>query len=244
MYDAVTALQWVRDNIGFFGGDNTKVTIWGQSSGGMTAGLLMLSPLTSGLFSSVMMSSSPLSIAAPNCSWTEAATLRWAQQTRCAFNNSTGDWTTACLQSLTPSEIYNAVASAGQTILLGPPDWNSNFSPCVDGILIDQPPLALRLQGRYNSVPVLAGWNSDEGLFFTRNARDDIGTYTDDTFNQFINRRGRVHRSVQRRSGINAMIRYVDVAQRNSLRPVPADSLRQAASLMQLTYVSDKYIAR
>ncbi len=184
MYDALTALQWVRDNIGFFGGNNQNVTIWGQSSGGLTAGLLMLSPLTAGLFSSVMMSSAPLPFAATSCNVTEVSTLRWAQLTRCA----NGNWTSNCLQSLSSEEIYNATKLAGATVLLGPPDWSSNFSPCVDGILISQPPLALMLQGKYKSVPVLAGYTSDEAAYFTGSNRAVIGNYTNETLIAFMTR--------------------------------------------------------
>jgi hypothetical protein len=184
IYDAVTALQWVRNNIGFFGGDNTRVTIWGQGSGGMSAGLLMLSPLTDGLISSVIMDSAPLVMAAQPCSYTEAATLRWASQTRCA----SGDWNTDCLQSLTPKEVYTAVRSSGQTTLLGASDWTNNFSPCVDGTLISAPPLALMLQGKYKKVPVLAGFASNEAFIFTDKWKKNISSYTDEFFERFISK--------------------------------------------------------
>jgi carboxylesterase type B len=150
----------------------------------MTAGLLMLSPLTVGLISSVIMVSAPLPLAAQNCNYTKAATLRWALRTKCANDQ----WNTACLQSLTPNEVYNAVKSTGQTTLLGAPDWTSNFSPCVDNVLISAPPLALILQGKYNKLPVLAGFTSNESAIFTRNWVNDISKYTDDNFDQFISR--------------------------------------------------------
>jgi carboxylesterase type B len=150
----------------------------------MTAGLLMLSPLTEGLISSVIMDSAPLVMAAQPCSYTEATTLRWASQTRCA----SGDWNTACLQSLTPREVYTAVRSTGQTTLLGAPDWTNNFSPCVDNILISAPPLALMLQGKYKKVPVLAGFTSNEAFIFTGKWEQNITVYTDEFFEQFISK--------------------------------------------------------
>lgn len=188
MYDAITALDWVAKNIGYFGGDSSKVTVWGQSSGGMTAGLLMLSPLTKGLMSSVIMNSAPLPIAAWPCSNSEAATLRWAQQTRCAFMNGTGNWTSACFRSLTFREIYEATRHTGQTILLGPPNWAPNFSPCVDGQLISQPPLAIMLQGNYKKIPVIAGFTADEAYLFTMKHKNNISRYTAEYFNQTIGR--------------------------------------------------------
>ncbi len=188
MYDALTALQWVAKNIGFFGGDSSKVTVWGQSSGGLTAGLLMLSSLSNGLMSSVIMNSAPLPMAAWSCSSTEAATLRWAQQTRCAFMNATGNWTSACFLSLTAQEIYEAANRTGQTVLLGPPNWAPNFSPCVDGKLISQPPLAIMAQGKYKKVPVVAGFTADEALLFTMKHNMVINGYSAEYFNETVKR--------------------------------------------------------
>jgi carboxylesterase type B len=170
-------------NIGYFGGDSRKVTVWGQSSGGLTAGLLMLSPLSNGLMSSVIMSSSPLPMAAWNCNQTEAVTVRWMQQTKCA-----SDWNSACLNNLTLSEVFDAVKSSGQSVLLGPPDWISNFSPCVDGTLIDLPPLAKILQGNFTRIPVLAGFTSNEANLFTQSSEKLISSYTNDDFFRYINK--------------------------------------------------------
>jgi len=50
MLDLIAALQWVRKNIGAFGGDPGKVTIAGQSSGACNVHYLMASPLAKGLF--------------------------------------------------------------------------------------------------------------------------------------------------------------------------------------------------
>ena len=182
VYDAITCLQWVQKNIGYFGGDAKRITIWGQSSGGMTAGLLMLSPLTAGLFTSVITDSAPLPLAASSCTVSETATLRWIQKTKC-INESPASQL-PCLQSLTLQELWTATNSSGQTVLLGPPAWTIQFSPCVDGILISQPPLALLLQGKYNSVPVLTGFNSDEAVMFTDGKTSAI---TPDFFNDYVN---------------------------------------------------------
>ncbi|MEV7040535.1 carboxylesterase family protein [Amycolatopsis sp. NPDC051061] len=47
--DQVAALEWVRDNIGAFGGDPDRVTLAGQSNGGRTVGTLLAVPATRGL---------------------------------------------------------------------------------------------------------------------------------------------------------------------------------------------------
>ena len=57
LYDQMTALSWVRDNIAAFGGDPENITIMGQSAGAMSVQLLCKSPLTRGMFQKAIMSS-------------------------------------------------------------------------------------------------------------------------------------------------------------------------------------------
>ena len=57
LYDQITAIKWVKDNISFFGGDAEKITIMGQSAGAMSVQHLCQSELTKGLFRSAVMSS-------------------------------------------------------------------------------------------------------------------------------------------------------------------------------------------
>ena len=60
LLDIIEALHWVQMNIKSFGGDPTKVTIYGQSSGGTLVLALMASPFANGLFvGAVSMSGSP-----------------------------------------------------------------------------------------------------------------------------------------------------------------------------------------
>lgn len=55
--DQITALRWVREHIGRFGGDAGRVTIFGQSSGGVSVCLLNTSPRAKGLFERAIVSS-------------------------------------------------------------------------------------------------------------------------------------------------------------------------------------------
>ena len=50
LLDQICALEWVRDNIRYFGGDHNNLTIFGQSSGGRAVVSLLAMPSAKGLF--------------------------------------------------------------------------------------------------------------------------------------------------------------------------------------------------
>ncbi|CAB3376450.1 Hypothetical predicted protein [Cloeon dipterum] len=60
MKDQVLALKWVQENIEFFNGDKSKVTLWGYSAGGAAVEAHLFSPMSSGLFSGAIYQSGTL----------------------------------------------------------------------------------------------------------------------------------------------------------------------------------------
>ncbi|CAG2113750.1 unnamed protein product [Medioppia subpectinata] len=61
MYDQMLAIQWVAQHIRNFGGDPNRVTLVGQSTGALSVGFHILSPISNKLFSrAVLISGSPL----------------------------------------------------------------------------------------------------------------------------------------------------------------------------------------
>ncbi|MBR0451139.1 MAG: carboxylesterase/lipase family protein [Oscillospiraceae bacterium] len=63
--DMVAALEWVRDNINWFGGDPDNVTIWGESGGGGKVARLMGMPAAKGLFHKAIIQSSGFRVSSP-----------------------------------------------------------------------------------------------------------------------------------------------------------------------------------
>jgi para-nitrobenzyl esterase len=57
LFDQITAIKWVRDNIAAFGGDPDDITIAGESAGAMSVDLLISSPMTHGMFTKAIMMS-------------------------------------------------------------------------------------------------------------------------------------------------------------------------------------------
>jgi para-nitrobenzyl esterase len=75
LLDQVKALEWVKENIENFGGDPDKVTVFGESAGGLSVLALMASPLSEGLFQSAISESAADMANAPNITMSEAGVL-------------------------------------------------------------------------------------------------------------------------------------------------------------------------
>jgi para-nitrobenzyl esterase len=77
--DLICALRWVRDNIAAFGGDPSRVMVFGQSGGGAKIATLMATPAAAGLFhSAATMSGQQVTASGPGNAWrrTEAFMAR------------------------------------------------------------------------------------------------------------------------------------------------------------------------
>ncbi len=158
LLDVIAGLKWVRANIARFGGDPSRVTIFGESAGGIAVSMLAASPPAKGLFQRAI-SESGGSMAPPKFAdeiGENVRTLAWAEAAGQRFLGKLGAADIAAARALPAEAIQKALG----------PGLQGGFWPVLDGYLLPGDEYQLYREGRFNDTPVLIGTNADEGRIF------------------------------------------------------------------------------
>ncbi len=151
LFDQLTAIQWVKNNIAAFGGNPDNITIMGQSAGAMSVQQHSLSPLTKGLFQHAVMSSgggvSKILSSAP-------------AEKNYAFWQKTMEYadceTLEQFRAISPEKLFEAWNRTKKEL------HNPGCFPCIDGRLVVGSGAELLAAGKQHKIPYMAGITSED----------------------------------------------------------------------------------
>ena len=137
--DHIAALKWVQKNIAQFGGDPSRVTIFGESAGSWSVNTVQATPLAKGLFHRAIGES--------GAQFASATRLADAEKSGTAFATAAGADSVKALRAV-PAEKLNTMAA--------------RVGINVDGYVLPDTVRAIFAQKKQNDVPVLVGSNANE----------------------------------------------------------------------------------
>lgn len=143
--DQLAGIVWVKHNIAQFGGDPSKITIWGESGGSRSVNFLAASPLLRGLVRGA--------IAESHTTFGRMLTLGEAEENGVKFAQSIGKSSLAELRAASADELLEASIKTPQGL----------NGAIVDGWFLPQDLYTTYSQGKQNDIALITGATNDEG---------------------------------------------------------------------------------
>uniref|UniRef100_A0A8C9R643 Neuroligin 2 n=1 Tax=Scleropages formosus TaxID=113540 RepID=A0A8C9R643_SCLFO len=167
LLDQIQALRWLNENIGHFGGDHERITIFGSGAGAACVNLLILSHHSEGLFQrAIAQSGSAISSWSVNYQPLKYTRIL-ARKVGC---RGLGVDTAEMVECLRRKHFRELVDQDIQ-----PARYHIAFGPVVDGDVVPDDPEILMQQGEFLNYDILIGVNQGEGLKFVEDTEGEDG---------------------------------------------------------------------
>jgi len=173
--DQQAALQWVQHNIGAFGGDPSRVTIFGQSAGGESVLIHLVSPQSKGLYSQALVESGPF--------WAHGPTIdnvhskADAEQIGQDFAQSLGYSGPDAIRQMRTVHAMDIVNASPWPATSWDRTHTLKFEPTIDGWLLPDSVNALFTLHKENPVPFVIGSNANDGTSLSAGANMTVPEY-------------------------------------------------------------------
>lgn len=226
--DQMAALEWVRDNIGEFGGDPGNVTAFGESSGAGSITTMMTSPRAEGLFHRAIAQSPPAtSVYGPERA---AGVARRFLELLDVKPDRVGD-----LNHLPIMRIIEASDVLVDEISVKVPGTLA-MAPVVDCDIVPRYPVAAFQKGLSHRIPLMIGTNHDEASLF-RFMKSTLMPVTPDAVNSMLNGIAEDHPDLAPERLAEILAAYPDAA-----KPKGAEALsRDAAFRMPSIWIAEAH---
>ncbi len=160
LWDQAMAIKWVHENIDNFGGDPNLITLVGQSAGGISIGLHMLSPITKNLFKRVIIQSGSPMLLNQIYSRGPAVAETFAKKIGCLSEGTDIYEATELIVKCIDNMSLNKISDAQQEMVKNNP---VPFLPTIPSEYVEYFPNEENSNITYEQKDFLIGFNKDEG---------------------------------------------------------------------------------